>query len=245
MTDAAFDRRTLDASCLNADGLNLQAVFDLAALPATVLEPLHGHDPRYRQLILLGHGGSRLWQQVQVSGIASEHPIDDFTRRTVGEWAAGQLPGRAWKIVYPDHQSTRPVGLQALGKLAGWHHDSPFMVGINPQWGSWFAYRAVLLADSDFAPTPRAETVSPCLSCVGSPCIAACPGAAMDDGRFALDRCVTYRQSQGSRCQTSCLARLRCPVAAENRYPAAQMAHTYAISLQMIARYYGRPKPTA
>jgi len=240
MADAAFPRCSFDPRRLDAVGFNLHAVFDLATLPAAVLEPLAGHDPRYRQLILLGHGGRRLWEAVRASGIESANPIDDFTLRTVGEWAAEQLPGRVWEAVYPAHDSARPVGLQALGKLAGWHHDSPFMVGINAQWGSWFAYRAVLLAESDFTPTPRVDCGAPCPACAAKPCIVACPAGAMGDGRFDLKRCLDYRSSPESRCALACVARNTCPVAPEHRYPEAQIAHSYGRSLRLMARFADR-----
>lgn len=226
----AFDSTRLDAA-----GLNLHAVFDLADLPEAILAPLAGHDPRYRQLILLGHGGRQLWEKVQASGIDSADPIDDFTLRTVREWAGQHLAGRAWEAVYPDHERP-PVGLQALGQLAGWHHASPFMVGINDRWGSWFAYRAVLLADSDFAPTPPARLGSPCPSCVVRPCITRCPAPAVGDDGFALAKCVAYRQQQDSACRATCLARVACPVAEQHRYPVDQLRHCYSISMRWISR---------
>lgn len=228
-------RQVFDPTRLAAAGLNLQAVFDLAALPEAILAPLAGHDPRYRQLILLGHGGRQLWEKVQASGIESANPIDDFTLRTVHEWAGLQLAGRAWEAVYPDHERP-PVGLQALGQLAGWHHASPFMVGINDRWGSWFAYRAVLLADSDFAPTPPAGLDSPCVSCVAKPCIAQCSGGAIDGAGFSLARCVAYRQREDSACRDTCVARVACPVAEQHRYPVEQLRHCYSISMNWIKR---------
>lgn len=224
-----------DSVELDAAGLNLHAVFDLAALPAAIKAPLAGHDPRYRQLILLGHGGRRLWERVRASAIDSANPIDDFTRRTVGQWAAQQLPGRAWELVYPDHERP-PVGLQALGQLAGWHFDSPFMVGINDRWGSWFAYRAALLADSDFAPTRPARRVSPCVTCATTPCVTRCPGAALGAPGFDLAKCVAYRQSPASACRETCVARVSCPVADEHRYSADQLRHCYTISMRWIER---------
>jgi hypothetical protein len=239
----------MSTDVLTAAGLNLHAVFDLAALPESLRAPLAGHDPRCRQLILIGHGGPRLWQAVQESGknsgkesgIVSENPIDDFTRRTVGQWAAEQLAGRAWEIVYPEASDTpRPMpktlDLQALGKLAGWHHDSPIMLGVNARWGSWFAYRAVLLAESDFAPTAKDLAPSPCVSCRDRPCIAACPARAIGAGRFDLAACLSYRQSPASRCAETCVARLACPVAPGERYPEAQIAHSYGASLRLMRR---------
>lgn len=225
----------MNADLLDAAGLNLQAVFNLADLPETILAPLAGHDPRYRQLILLGHGGRRLWEMVQAAGIDSANPIDDFTLDTVRAWAGQELAGRAWEAVYPDHQRP-PVGLQALGKLAGWHFDSPFMVGINNRWGSWFAYRAVLLADSDFAPTAPAQLDSPCVTCPTTPCITQCPGAALGAPGFDLAKCVAYRQRAASACRESCVARVACPVAEQHRYPVDQLRHCYSISMRWINR---------
>lgn len=221
------------AAFLAAAGLNRQHVFDLAALPPTLLAPL-GDTSGFRQLILLGHGGRRLWECVQAAGLASEHPIDDYCSATVDRWFAQDLPGRRHRLVYP---GDAPLGLQSLGSLAGWHHASPFMVGIDAEWGSWSAYRAVVLADTDFCPSPAVDRSHPCASCIGQPCIAACPAGALADGRFALVKCSRYRLLPDSPCAHGCLARLACPVGAEHRYDAAQIRHSYARSLRMLQQY--------
>ncbi len=227
-------REVLAGAPLTAAGLNLQAVFNIADLPPALRGQL-AETGDFRQLILLGHGGRALWDAVQRSGIVSADPIDDFTRLTVDRWFAAEMPARRYRVLYP---GACPVGLQALGKLAGWHHDSPFMVGINATWGSWYAYRAVVLADTDFVPTPALTGSSPCLSCAAQPCVAACPGKALAGGEFALDKCITWRRQPASTCATACLARLACPVASEHRYCGEQIRHSYAISLRMIEQYY-------
>jgi len=222
---------------LDDAGLNLQAVFNLADLPPPVratLEPEAGSGC-YRQLILLGHGGRRLWEAVQAEGPVGPDPIDRFSTATTIRWFDASFPGRARTVLYP---GDRPVGLQALGTLAGWHYPSPFMVGINQRWGSWFAYRVVLLADTELTPTPPLATASPCPACTAKPCIARCPGHALAGGQFDLSRCVAYRKAPDSACQHTCLAREACPVAAEQRYSAEQLRHTYAISLDTIKAYY-------
>ena len=38
------------------------------------------------------------------------------------------------------------TGLQQLGALVGWHQASRLMIGIDPEWGTWFAYRALVVA---------------------------------------------------------------------------------------------------
>ena len=130
---------------LDAAGLNRQHVFNLADLPADLVAPLApaAHE---RQLILFGHAGRRLWECVQAEGIRSAHPIDEYSVRTVAHWLAQALPTAQTRRLYP---GTQPIGLQRLGAIAGWHHAAPFMVGIDPVWGSWFAYRVAILADTD------------------------------------------------------------------------------------------------
>jgi len=227
-TGAAVDYALLDEA-----GLHLRAVFDVAALPAEIRNPLAAA-ARFRQLILIGHGGRTLWERVKVAGLQSEHPIDDFTRATVGRWLAEQLPGVAHELIYP---GDGPIGLQALGQLAGWHHDSPFRVGVNADWGSWFAYRAVVLADSDLPPTPPVAGESPCAACAGQPCVSACPADALREREFSLAKCIAYRRQPDSRCRVTCVARTSCPVRPEHRYDDAQIAHSYSRSLAMIERW--------
>ena len=226
------------AKFLNWAGINRQHVFSLATLPAEVLATL-GETNGYRQLILLGHGGRALWACVKASGMLGEHPIDDYCVQTVTRWFTDLLPGQRYKILYPGEQV---IGLQQLGKLAGWHQPSPFMVGIDAEWGSWFAYRAAILADTDFVPFSPLECSNPCLACPGQPCIAACPAGALANGGFAFDLCRHHRLTEGSACATTCVARETCPVGAEHRYDKDQLAHSYVRSLAMIRQYpTGKP----
>ena len=218
-----------DFSALDQAGLNLHAVFDLAALPAGMRDLL---DParRFCRVLLVGHGGQRLWEQVQASGIEGTHPIDDFSLATVSAWIAENLPQAAFSVLYPGEM---PVGLQALGRLAGWHHESPFRLGINERWGSWFAYRVAVLVAHPLPPTPPEPGGSPCEACTGKPCLDACPAGALA-GEFSLEKCIAWRRQPDSSCRLACLARNACPVRAEHRYLEAQIAHSYGYSLRMI-----------
>lgn len=224
------------AASLDAAGLNLHAVFTIAELPAGCLG-LIPEAAGYRQLILFGHAGRRLWECVQASGIGGEHPIDHYSIRTVEQWFAEHLPSQRYCFLYP---GDAPIGLQALGTLAGWHHPSPFRIGVNADWGSWFAYRAAVLADTDFAPSPPVDRGNPCLSCRDQPCLAACPAGARADGQIAIEDCVTVRLRTGSPCALQCLARNACPVGREHRYDDAQTEHSMRLSLRMIREHYGK-----
>ena len=220
-------------AALDAVGLNLHAVFALDQLPDALRNEC---DParNYSQLILIGNGGRAMWQAILREGGRSADPIDDFSVRAVRRWLAAQASGRSYEIVYPGE---RLVGLQSLGECAGWHFASPFMVGINERWGTWFAYRVAVLANTDFEPTRPVPGESPCTACRPRPCVSACPGKAIEDSGFNLADCVRYRLRPDSACQTTCMARLACPVRAEHRYDDEQIRHAYTISLRFIEQY--------
>ena len=226
---------------LEHQGLNLHAVFSLAALPAEVLDTLAlsaADRAQFRQLILIGHRGRTLWPALQQRGMHGAHPVDQFVTECVARWMNGPLCGHVWRQVFPGAQA---VGLQRLGVLAGWHHPSPFWVGVDHAWGSWFAYRAVVLADTDLALTPRREGASPCDTCADKPCVQACPAAALDSARtgaWQLQACLTQRKQPASACQDRCLARNACPVGADQRYSDEQIAYHYLQSMPVIRAHY-------
>lgn len=235
MTHSTPDTPPIDPFAhLNAQGLNLQAVFNVQDLPADVRAALPSQEGQpYRQLLLIGHRGRLLWQQLTQQGGVGEHPVDAFTRDHVTAWLASEQPGRAYRFVYPGPTS---VGLQRLGMLAGWHHASPFMVGVNDQWGSWFAYRAVVLADTSLALTPALTSASPCTQCATRICVSHCPAKALDHG-YDLAACLAYRRQPDSGCRDRCLARNSCPVGAAHRYSDEQISYHYERSMQAIVKW--------
>lgn len=218
---------------LDACGLNLQAVFDVRRLPADVRETLPaGARERYRQLLLVGNAGPAFWEHATANGLHGEHPLDTFARARVLAWLARRFPGVGHQWLYPGGEGV--VALQRLGGLAGWHRPSPFMVGVNAAWGSWFAYRAALLADTGLAPTEPLAAASPCERCVERPCVAACAPRALRGG-FDLAACTGWRLAPGSSCREQCLARSACPVGGAYRYGSAQIAYHYGRSLATLA----------
>jgi epoxyqueuosine reductase len=223
---------------LNSAGLNRQAIFNIDDLPTDIAASVRASSPAassFRQLILIGHAGRQLWTSVKAAGIDSEHPIDDFTVKAVRRWFALYQGHNTYEIMYP---GVHLIGLQRLGQLAGWHHATPFMLGIDPKWGTWYAYRAVVLADTNFQPTKSIEYTSPCNRCEDKVCIATCPGTALASGQLDLAKCIAYRKQAGSSCKATCLARIHCPVGSQHRYDDEQMHHIYSNSMRFIERYY-------
>lgn len=231
---------------LTARGLTLHAVMNLADLPSDVRASVGVDEPTpYRQLILIGHCGRAFWTALQRRGLHGSDPVDAFVTESVREWMGGPLAGHAWQQVFP---GPRPLGLQRLGELAGWHHASPFRVGVDAEWGSWFAYRAVVLADTALPVTPRRDLPSPCLSCRDQPCVTACPAGALErvspagtavgqGDEFRLSACIDHRLQSGSSCGDRCLARHACPVGDGWRYTEAQTAYHYLQSLPAIRHW--------
>ncbi|WP_428240334.1 hypothetical protein [Gynuella sp.] len=218
-------------------GLNLQHVFELSALPQAMTATLAAEIAPYRQLLLLGHGGRRLWQVINAMAVETDDPIDDFSIQLVHRYFQSDHPQASYKILYPGDTQ---VSLQRLGELAGWHYASPFMVGINQDWGSWFAYRAVILADTSLTPDEALTKPSPCSTCEQQDCIRSCPAGALDQGQFDWETCSRFRLQTGSDCANQCLARNQCPVRPEHRYSDEQVRYHYGRSLAMIRQYWRR-----
>lgn len=225
-------------TALASRGLNLVAVFDLAALPGGVRDRLAGavtDIEQFRQVLLIAHGGLRFWSALQEAGMQGDDPVDSFSTHVVADWFSSVLPGVRTEILYPLTDS--PVPLVELGTLAGWHYASPFRVGINDAFGSWFAYRALVLADSDLPATPAMAGSNPCDGCVTQPCIRACPAGAVHKEKFDASACYDHRLTSGSNCASTCMARAACPVAREHTYSPSQTAYHYERSLISLRRY--------
>jgi len=223
---------------LNA-GLNMLAVFDLDKLPAEITQHIALDATilkRFKQLLVFGHGGRDMWQALQQSPDASQSdPIDHFSVHAVQNYFNQEHADCSHCLLYPDSVQNMP--LQALGKLAGWHHDSPFRIGINAEYGPWFAYRAVALTDTALTPTTAMNGASPCQSCADKPCISACPANALLSGDLSLQQCMEYRLQHDSRCKSQCISRLACPVGSKHRYSNEQIAYHYNTSMKTIEQY--------
>lgn len=221
-------------SLLDQHGLNMLAVLNLDSLPEDLLLNLaDNHDLKsYTQLLVFAHGGKTMWQALQQSPYKSAvQPIDTFSTYTVDHFFATELPENRHTILFPGGK--QPIDLRTLGKLAGWHHSSPFRIGIHPRFGTWFAYRVVAFADTNLEPTATLKSHHPCETCSDKPCISACP--AVHQGELNLQLCMDYRLQEDSHCATQCLSRNSCPVGREHQYSEAQMQYCYGLSLQTIA----------
>ena len=172
----------------------------------------------------LGAGGRLLWQHLGGDLTDSGHPLDTFSVNAAGRVVTEYWGGGEVEILYP---GPIPVPLQQLGVFAGWSHVSPLGIGINTEFGTWFAYRALFALDNPLQePVPLASQGTPCDRCEEKPCRSACPaGAVRLHKSFDLDRCVSHRLKSASSCADRCLARLACPVGQDWRYDEDQLVY--------------------
>jgi len=228
---------SVDKDFFQSAGLNVQAIFAIADLPKCLLSSLEKSLPevkQYKQLILLGHLGTELWKAMKPVIGKGEDPVDCYTIDKVNEFFKKKRI-TDFNVVYP---SSIPINLQELGKIAGWHYPTPFKVGANKHWGSWFAYRAVVITNTEYATTEKMVSESPCETCQNKECISACPAKALDTSELVLESCVAYRRQRDSLCKNTCLSRVKCPVGNEYRYTEDQINYHYSVSMKTIEKLY-------
>ncbi len=224
----------------SSKGLNLQAVINITEAPASFIDNCNQHQidlSNFSQLILLGHGGKKLWQQIPKSYFSQTNPIDNYSIDCFKQWKSKQTTQQKDMIqsnlLYPSH-TTYHFNLQDLGNKVGWHNSSLLKVGINREFGLWFAYRLLVLTNTQFKSSIVNRTENICLTCSEKPCINACPVNAVTESNYHWQDCFSYRKQENSLCKKQCLARTSCPIALENKYDDQQMAYHYQLSLSHL-----------
>ena len=111
------------------------------------------------------------------------------------------------------------------GRRAQCGHLSPLGLNIHPVYGLWHAFRAALLFDQDPGLPAIAAAPSPCDSCIGKPCLTACPVGAFAPDGYDVAACAEHLMAPaGGECMDGgCLARRACPVGTAYRYAPDQM----------------------
>jgi hypothetical protein len=180
-------------------------------------------------VVLLGNAGGELWPRFQAGRRDERDPLDRWTARTVEPRAAALGVG----TVYPNDRPYQPF--QRWAMRAEPVAPSPIGLLIHPDHGLWHAYRAALLLDTapDDLP-PREDRPSPCTTCVGRPCLPACPVRAHGDDGFDVAACTTHvRSGADPRCvDLGCRSRDACPVGRPSRFGDEQVRFHLAAFLR-------------
>lgn len=213
---------------LNERGFNLVAVLDCTQLPVDLQHQLAAEGlpvADYPRLVLMGSSGSSIWDHLQREWMERANPFDEYSVAVAEQFIHQCLDDAPSQLFYPGPSR---VSLIRLGELAGWSHPSPLGLGINPEFGLWFAYRAAFVTAAPLPVTEAPQSMHPCESCSDKPCISACPaGAVSPNSAFDITACYTFRVSSNASCVDRCHSRMACPIGREYQYPLGQIQHHY------------------
>ncbi len=183
-------------------------------------------------VLLIGNAGAAMWEAFAPYIDGRPDPLNRWTERIIGP-LADRFGARA---VYPFGDGALPFQRWAL--RAATVYPSPLGILIDPEYGLWHAYRAALLFPKRLPLPPRSVRASPCETCVGKPCLSACPVGAFSAGVYNVAACAAHLGTgDGADCRDSgCHARNACPVGAEWRYPEAQIRFHMAAFAHAMSR---------
>jgi epoxyqueuosine reductase len=161
-----------EIEALKISGLNLFSSLDLSQIPTDMLNAFKEMNIPYEDyqfLVMIGHGGNDLWDNLPDHFKELPHPLDSFVLKKIEEFHNQLGITSSPFILYPHETLILP--LQRLGRLVHMSHESPVGIDINPEYGLWFAFRGVFLTKGPLGEIKLSETTSPCLSCLERPCL--------------------------------------------------------------------------
>ena len=176
-------------------------------------------------LMLLGPGRG-FWEHFRASPEMRDHapdPVDRWSTRVLGALATSLGATAVFPFGGPPHQ---PFLKWAIQSGRAW--QSPAGMLVHDEAGMMVSYRGALRWPGHIA-LPAPPPASPCTTCVGSPCMTACPVNALSaEIGYDVAACHGYLDSDpGQDCMTGgCRARRACPVSQRfDRDPAQSALH--------------------
>ncbi len=219
----AFGILGLLEEALQPSGIRLRGVFSFGAGAG----PMLSNGGTAGSVVLLGNIGGSIWPAFSAwrKTYAGNDPLDTWSKAVIGP-IAQRMGATAF---FPSDQPYMPF--QQWAKQAEGLTASPLGILIHPIYGTWHGYRAALafadpVGPDSVRPEPRSEPSAPCESCVGKPCLSACPVGAITLSGFDVGACRTHLFTEEGRsgCMAAgCLARNSCPVGASYRYRDEQL----------------------
>ena len=207
-------------------------------------------DLQAKSLILFGNAGSSLWSSFSTSGEFHDGLVDPLNRwsERIGTDIATELKGLA---LFPFGGPPYRPFIQWAKKAESLENSQLGML-IHPDYGLWHAYRFGIALPSKFDEfgaigeagntlvNKHRDLSSLCASCVGQPCLDACPVSAFSSQGYDVEGCYDFlKVNPNSDCRNhTCSARLACPEGLSFNYEKAHARfHMDAFFTSISERY--------
>ena len=191
--------------------ISLAEVQDLARDKGLNILGAHHPDGGQKTRVLLGPdepGG--FWDVFQASPEALDRapdPMNRWSERVINDLATKLDAVAEYPFSGPPWQPFHEWALET-----GRCHNSPVGLLVHDRAGLWVSFRGALLMSGqiDLPQSPP----NPCDSCLGRPCLTACPIGALGNGGYDVPSCKSYLKTKaGSDCMAAgCQVRAACPV---------------------------------
>lgn len=189
---------------------------------------------------LLLSGGPAFFAAFSQTEPNGADPLDSWTRDRVAELLAPlREAGVRAEARFPFWNEPDPLPFLRIGGAAGAGTSSRLGLTLHQKYGTWIAYRALILVDRPVHDGPRAPPVDACAGCA-APCIPACPAGALASGSWEPAPCLDHRLASPS-CEEGCLSRLACPMGLEHRLPREALRFHQAASLAFARSFRSGP----
>lgn len=196
------------------------AVHRLAVLGGFAAGPGDGLPQGTRTLLLVGPGAG-FWPHLTAQAEWDDgqpHPIDRWSRRVIGGVAC-DLGGKAlFPFTGPPYH---PFFQWALRSGRVW--QSPVRLLVHADQGLWISFRGALALKQAVDLPPPAPR--PCDTCVGQPCLTACPVGALGAQGYDVPACHAYLDTGPACLSQGCAVRAACPVSQQYDRMPEQSAH--------------------
>ena len=164
--------------------------------------------------------------QADKTRLALDNPLNSYVVQAI-ERALASVPvasGVRWAHRPEPHH----VAFQKLAEIAGLAFLSPGFLSVHPVYGSWIAFRAVVVLDATGPPAKPPSIVRPCPDC-GNAC-----GRALSEALVAVEDAVSRNQAIADQWRVWLGVRDACPVGKNFRYSDEQILYHYTKNRQVL-----------
>jgi hypothetical protein len=175
-----------------------------------------------RAIVMVGTVGAQGWRafiEAPEYRDGRADPLDRWSRRVIDALARTCGARALYPFGGPPYWPFQRWAMRAEPL-----HSSPLGLLIHPEYGLWHSYRGALAFAEAFPLPTVSARASPCDSCVGRPCLGACPVGAFTSRGYDVEVCAAHlRGGSGGAClEGGCLARRACPIGPDRRQGHAQ-----------------------